>query len=209
MMRINDHLRFARLWGVLVLCLAGTSPAGSTVYVDDDASAGGDGQTWTTAFTYFQDALAAAAASGGAVTEIRVAAGTYKPDLGVGRTPGDRTASFQLIDGTAVRGGYAGIGTPDPDTRDIAAHQTVLSGDLADDDRPGFANNADNSYHVATCDSAVGSSAVLDGVVIRAGNANGPSGTDAHGGGFLCHGGQPALVDVQFFRNYANYGAGM
>lgn len=46
--------------------------AGSVVlHVDDDAAPGGDGLSWSSAFRYLQDALAAAA--GGGVTEIRVA----------------------------------------------------------------------------------------------------------------------------------------
>jgi len=72
-----------------------------------DADAPGplhDGKTWTTAFLTLQDALAAAASG----DEIVVAEGTYKPDRGAAVTPGDREASFELKDGIAVKGGYAG-----------------------------------------------------------------------------------------------------
>lgn len=83
---------------VLVSIVAASTASGQSVlYVDDDAPAGGDGLTWATAHKYLQDALTAAAGSGGTVTEVRVAKGTYKPDQGAGRTPGDRKATFQLL----------------------------------------------------------------------------------------------------------------
>lgn len=143
-------IRFSIACTTLVsLCLASaTVHAQSTLYVDDDAAPGGNGNTWNTAFQYLQDALAAASASGGTVTEIRVAAGTYKPDQGQDQTPGDREATFQLLDGLALKGSYAGIGAPDPNARDIEAHETILSGDLAGNDGPDFTNNAENSYHL-------------------------------------------------------------
>lgn len=44
------------------------------------------------------------------------------------------TATFQLVNGVAVRGGYAGPGAADPDARDPDAFPSVLSGDVAGDD---------------------------------------------------------------------------
>ncbi|MHC4828110.1 MAG: hypothetical protein ACYTEY_16270, partial [Planctomycetota bacterium] len=130
-----------------------TSAAGAdTLYVDDDAAPSGDGQSWGTCCRCLQDALAFAADSGGTVTEIHVAQGTYTPDLDdAGNvTPGDRTATFQLINGVALMGGYAGTGMPEPDERNIALYETILSGDLLGDDLPDFLNNDENSYHVVT-----------------------------------------------------------
>ena len=54
-----------------------------------------------------QDALALAVASKGAMTRIWVAAGTYKPDL----RGAPRNASFTLVDGVALYGGFAGTET--------------------------------------------------------------------------------------------------
>ena len=51
-----------------------TEANAQTIYVDDGAPLGGDGTSWGTAFTYLQDALAAAAAG----DEIRVAQGVYR-----------------------------------------------------------------------------------------------------------------------------------
>ena len=112
--------------------LASSALAGSVLYVDDDAGAAGDGSSWVTAYQFLQDALAAASAG----TEIRVAQGVYRPDQDEGGnvTIGDRTATFQLIIGVALRGGYAGIGAPDPDERDIELYESILLGDLGADD---------------------------------------------------------------------------
>gem|GEM_PF-2110801 len=124
---------------VSVVLLTGVTAWGQTTrYVDDDASTNGNGQSWATAYKRLQDALHDADTNGG-TTEIHVAQGTYKPDQDEGGNiiPGDRTETLQLIDGVALYGGYAGIGAPDPDVRDIDSNATVLSGDLAGDDGPG------------------------------------------------------------------------
>jgi hypothetical protein len=118
-----------------MITLAASSSAQPVLYVDADVPGPThDGSSWCSAYLYLQDALTAAEASGGAVTEIRVAEGVYKPDQGTGQTPGDREVSFQLLNGVALRGGFAGCGAPDPDERDIAAYETILSGDLEDND---------------------------------------------------------------------------
>jgi hypothetical protein len=135
-----------------VLFYASAIAAQSTLYVDGSAAGADDGSNWCDAFVDLQDALAAARASGGQVTEIRVGGGAYRPDRGGGTSLGDRTAAFELIDGVALRGGYAGCSAPDPDARDIKVHVTTLTGDLLGDDVasefPGGPSFGDNSYHV-------------------------------------------------------------
>jgi ribosomal protein L24 len=80
--------------------------SGTTIwYVDNDAPDTGTGKSWNDAFKYLEDALNDTQIQSG--DEIRVAQGTYKPDEG--DTPLDRTATFQLINGVSVMGGYAGI----------------------------------------------------------------------------------------------------
>ena len=108
--------------------------AGSVVHVADCAPAAGDGSSWSDAYRFLQDALASA---GGAVTEIRVAQGTYVPDrsqASPGGT-GDRAATFSMLSGVEILGGFAGIGAPDPDARDVAGFPTILRGDLNGDGR--------------------------------------------------------------------------
>ena len=40
--------------------------------------------------------------------EIRVTEGTYKPVRGTGKSPGDVTASFNLVSGVEMYGGFLG-----------------------------------------------------------------------------------------------------
>jgi hypothetical protein len=177
-----------------------------TIYVDDDAPPDGDGLSWATAFKYLWDGLAVASYG----DEVRVAQGTYKPDRN-SRNPagtGSRAATFQLPSGVAVYGGYAGLGEPNPDDRDIEAYQTILSGDLAGNDGPDFANNGENSYHVANC-SNTDTNTILNGLTITAGNAGSSSSID-DGGGVLIQAGNPVFNNCTFIGNIAqDNGGGM
>ncbi|MHC4305197.1 MAG: right-handed parallel beta-helix repeat-containing protein [Planctomycetota bacterium] len=189
--------------------LAAPAAQGVTVYVDDDADLGGDGATWATAYRYLQDALITA----GDGTEIHVAQGIYTPDQDEAGnvTPGDRNATFHLVIGVTLMGGYAGIGMPDPDERDIALYETTLSGDLLGDDLPGFVNNADNSKHVVT-GSGTDDTAIIDGFTITAGNASGPvwPALDSSGAGILNDAGSPTVTNCLVADNRAlQYGGGM
>ena len=104
------------------------SAYGGTIwYVDQQAlGPGSDGTTWCIAFDDLQDALDIARSG----HEIRVAEGVYRPDRGTS----SRTESFVLRSGASMLGGYAGCGAVDPDARDPSLHETILSGDLSDND---------------------------------------------------------------------------
>ena len=108
---------------------------GTVIYVDEDATGADDGTTWENAYNFLQDALADADFSANPV-EIRVAEGVYTPDSSsaVPGGTGDREATFSLINGISLMGGYAGYGEPNPDIRDIGLYETVLSGDLDGND---------------------------------------------------------------------------
>jgi len=177
------------------------------LYVDDDAPAGGDGSSWAQALPFLQDALALAAAPGSGITEIRLARGVYRPDRD-GMNPGGtglRSATFALVSGVAVRGGYAGVTGAFPDTRDPDRYATFLSGDLLGDDLPGWNHYAENAYHVLhAVDTAPGT--VLEGVVVRGGFADASSGLAAVGGGMLVEGSSLALHRCVFQYNFARYG---
>ena len=189
------------LVSVVAICFSGTAQA-EIIYVDADAAGANNGSSWTNAHNYLQDALLSAVTG----DEIRIAQGTYKPDQDSAATSGDRTAAFQLVSDVIVQGGYAGFGEPNPDARDVGLYETILSGDLAGDDGPNFANNAENSYHVVT-GSGTDATAVLDGVTITAGNANG---ADLYGDGSGMYNdlGSPALKDCTFRENWASSGGG-
>ena len=194
---------------VVVIAITSASRAGPILHVDDDASPGGDGLSWESAYRFLQDALAAASA--GPADQIRVAQGTYAPDRRADAPDGtgEREATFQLLPGIALRGGFAGIGQPDPDARNIGVFVTVLSGDLLGDDGPDFANYADNSRHVVTVIEDEGL-ASLDGFTIRGGNADDevvfPGNT---GGGIHIESGSPVISDCTIIENSAKSGGGL
>ncbi|MBN1124225.1 MAG: hypothetical protein JXA82_04395 [Sedimentisphaerales bacterium] len=164
------------------------------LYVDGDANSlpVHDGRSWETAFEYLQDALRLASYG----TEIRIAGGIYQPDQGPSGSLGDREATFQLSNGVILKGGYAGFGQSDPDWRDVQQYETVLSGDLLNNDLDinvvdpcdvcGHPSRSDNSYHVVTA-SDCDLSTVLDGITIRDGNANGNTEVQRNGAG-IYHG---------------------
>jgi hypothetical protein len=195
-----------RAWLVLAALSASPCRGGAIVYVDDDAAPGGDGAGWSTALTHLQDGLAAAAAGG--VAEIRVGQGTQRPDRSAAAPggTGERSARFLLRNGVALRGGFAGVGAPDPDARDVIAFETVLDGDLSGDDGPRFQNYGDNSRHVVV-GLGLDGTAVLDGVTVRGGFADlGPA--DDDGAGLFNLGGSGTLLQVTFRENLALGGGG-
>ena len=193
---------------LLVLLLAAPAvDAQVVILVDDDAPPGGDGATWPTAYRYLQDALAEAATNG-APTEIRVGQGRYTPDRDESGnvTRGDRAASFHLINGVVLEGGFAGFGAPDPDSRNVSANRTLLSGDLDGDDGPGFRNYDENSDHVLR-GRLVDETTVVDGFTITGGNAS--LGYAGQGGGLLNEfRSSPTLIDCTFLRNSSESSGG-
>ena len=209
----------------LTFSALGVTPAraASILYVTPTGT--GDCSSWANART-LQTALTTAVSG----DEIWVAAGTHKPTTG-----SDRTATFQLKDGVAVYGGFAGTETA-RDQRDFDAYVTILSGDLLGNDSDNVVydepTRADNSYHVVS--GTIGASlSALDGFTITAGNANGDQGdsgmynlksrpmlTDvviinalhpiSNGGGIYNNGSSPILVNITFRGNSALYfGGGM
>jgi hypothetical protein len=188
---------------VAVLGWVAAASAGAhagVIHVDDDALPGGDGLTWPTAYRFLQDALAVAVDG----DEIRVAEGEYRPDRDElhPHGTGAREATFHLVDGVRVKGGYTGPGSDDPDERDIDDHVSTLSGDLLGDDGPDRESYDENSYHVVTA-SGTARSAVLDGFVISAGNADGLDDLN-HGGGMFNDRGHATVVDCTFAFNRAH-----
>lgn len=153
-----------------------------------------NGSDWANAYTSLQTALAAAAGSGGAITEIWVASGTYKPT-----SAADRTATFTLLDGVGVYGGFNGTESA-RSQRDADSNVTILSGDIA---VPG---GGDNSFHVVT-GSGTNATAVLDGFTVTGGQATGFS-PDDNGGGFLCISGSPTVNDIVITGNTASVRGG-
>lgn len=205
----NSRLSHA-IAALLVVTLLNSLVHAGIIYVDGDATGANDGTSWTDAYSYLAYALADAASG----DEIRVAKGIYRPDQGLVAIPEFdwRTATFELTDGLALRGGYAGLGGTDPNTRDPELYKTILSGDLNGDDVE-VANpfdladeptRADNCHSVVT----ITGPAALEGVVITGGHAAGHiSPRPALGGGLSATGEGITIRDCVFTSNFAG-GAG-
>ncbi|MHC4676829.1 MAG: LamG-like jellyroll fold domain-containing protein, partial [Planctomycetota bacterium] len=178
-------------------------------YVDANATGANDGSNWDDAFIDLQDALTTAQDS----DHIWVAQGTYTPSQLT--DPNDlRTATFELIEGVAIYGGFAG-GETSLSQRDWEAYETILSGDLDGNDVEVLdpcalltePTRAENSYHVVT-GNGTGARAVLDGFTITGGNATGniPA---TRGGGMYCDYSSPTVTNCTFSGNSAIHGGGM
>ncbi|WP_207261858.1 aryl-sulfate sulfotransferase [Desulfovibrio sp. Huiquan2017] len=127
--------------------LIATTVHARTLYVNGAAEPG-DGSSWASPLKGVAEALKLAADG----DEIWVAAGTYTPGS-------ERTATFRLVPGVSLLGGFAGNET-ERRQQDPEAHQTVLSGDIGVPGAP-----EDNVFHVVTGADR----AVLDGFTISGG----------------------------------------
>jgi len=172
----------------------GSTAATTVLYVRSSAVAGGTGLSWASPLNDLQSALSIASGATQYLEAIWVAAGTYTPSPPLSQG-GSRSASFQLRNGLAIYGGFAG-NESELSQRDIAANPTILSGDLNGDDT-GDLNRADNSTHVVLA-SGVGATARLDGFTVTAGESD----NDA-GGLFITGSGSPSVSRCTFRLNSA------
>ncbi|MHC4265924.1 MAG: S8 family serine peptidase, partial [Planctomycetota bacterium] len=172
------------------------------LYVDDNSADGGNGRNWYASFNDLQDALDEALLPR---DEIHVAQGTYLPSM-LTDPCNPRSATFQLINQVTVKGGYAGIEGPDPNERNPEIYETILSGDLYDNDTSD-PNRTENCYHVLTVDNT-DHYTVLDGFTVTAGNANGKSRNSGEGAGagMFNKSGKPTVVNCKFINNSAKNG---
>jgi hypothetical protein len=175
----------------------GASEYNGVIYVDADANGDDNGASWFDAFNYLQDALAAAFPG----EQIWVAAGTYRPDQGDGYTVGNRNHSFELKNGVAINGGFAGKEIS-RNQRDWQTNETILSGDIG-------STFLDRSYHVVTSSNIYPfKTATLDGFTISHGYANGTY-PNNEGGGMYNKDSSPTVTNCTFSANWAGDGGGM
>ena len=179
--------------------------------VTEAATGSEDGSSWENAMT-LQDALGEATLVG---DQVWIAAGTYKPHAD------DMNNSFTIQTGVFVYGGFAGDEDNDfnPGTTARAGGETILSGDLLDNDidRPAAtaaqadidaynASRIDNSYTVVTI---LGAAVTLDGLIIEGGE-EGTNVGDFFGGGLYAKRGVAigVLVNNCLFRNNTSISEG-
>ena len=212
----GDWNYFAPYWQV--------TPVFTTViYVNVDASLGGDGLSWGTAFRYLQDGMAATVSFG--IDEIWIAEGVYYPDEDEGgNVASDRTDSFNLPSNIRIYGGFNGT-EGQRDQRQPDVNITVLSGDIDDNDSNKNVNGVtttaddiqgDNSFHVVYSDGtsiAVNTNTIIDGLTITGGLANN-SFPQNLGGGMYCDGQgvgnecSPTLNNLNFIGNRSSFVGG-
>ncbi|QHV99715.1 choice-of-anchor Q domain-containing protein [Spirosoma endbachense] len=161
-----------------------------------------DGLTWSSAFPNLQSALTYPNSQ--SLTEIWVAAGTYKPTATT-----TRTLSFQMRNGLAIYGGFRGNELdlslrPAINPVTGSPSSSTLSGDI---DNDGTLNG--NSIHLINNPTGLTTTAVLDGFVLTGGNADGSS-PNERGGGILNNGGSsPTLRNLMFENNSAQLGGAL
>ena len=182
-------------YGTVTVALnTGTPPA--RLYVKANATGAGNGLSWADALPDLQQALTYRCAQN--LTEIWVAAGTYKPT-----STTDRAISFSLQNGVAIYGGFAGNETSLSQRPAINPVTGQPSGSILSGDIGAVGDAADNTYHVINNAPGLTSTAVLDGFVITGGNI---SENQAFGGGMLHTEGSPTITRCSFQGNSAAYG---
>lgn len=190
--------RALRIAGI-VLTWSAASTQAATIFVVPGGAGTRDGKSWFNGMD-----LSAALRTAATGDELWVKSGTYKPE-GPG---GDRFATFQLKNGVALYGGFDGTETErNQRVLRLAANATILSGDLNGDDGINFANVAENTHHVVT-GSGTDATAILDGFMIIAGNAN-DAHEAVHGGGIYISDGSPTLSNITLRSNTAIAGGGI
>ncbi len=187
--------------GVAVMggLFGGHAVAGGVTYVNGALATGANnGTSWADAYRGI-GGLQTALVGSSAGDEVWVAAGRYVPS-----TSGNRFSSFLLKSNVELYGGFDG-GEVSRAQRDIAANETILSGDLSGNDP----NVAENSYNVVDGNFAQ-VTAVLDGFSITGGNANhGSSMLDQVGAGMIVRdGSHPTIRNCRFHNNRVVFGGG-
>ena len=174
--------------------------AWSQVYVNHGAAGLNDGSSWANAYTDLQDALDNPGAG-----DIWIAAGTYLP----GSASPDTASRFFIDESISLYGGFDGTETSLAE-RDIAANETILSGDLSGDDvdEDFDINRSDNVVHVVYIDSLISAPVTLDGLTIQGGVTEGDNTQDSY---FWRGGGVYSLSAIhvrncEFNNNFARSG---
>ena len=162
----------------------------AVLFVDRDAAGLNTGTSWPDAYDDLQLALAAAQSG----DEIWIAEGAYFPTSGT-----DRTATFRMVDGVNLYGGFAGDETA-ADQADPIGLTTLLNGNIGS-----TGSTQDNSLHVVTIDPGV--RLRWDGISVFGGNAN-ASGVDHQRGGGLLNAGSLVMNRSGFWSNHAQQHGG-
>jgi len=204
---------------VVAALLLVSSPRGAlsdTWYVDLNQTAScesQDGQSWSTCYRFLQDVLLDPALAFGDVIHV-AQGGPYIPDdTCVAPGGGGQEASFVLIEGVILEGGYKGLS--DPGNEDVRVDDptlTILSGDRSGNDDPemdlGQTNRNENSYVVVTAgddQATLTDLTILSNFTVRDGNNPG----FAAGGIHVTNNAAPTIEKCIVKRNSGGTGGGI
>ena len=150
---ISGKVRAVSMAAVCVMGMSTTASATTIIRVDKTSPAAvPDGQSWNTAYRELRDVLTTVVigehgCSEAAPCEIWVAGSSdpYKPVQCTQQDPYcDRSESFKLYPHAKLMGGFGGRVHPgNEDTRDFVLYETILSGDLRENDVDSGDNCAD------------------------------------------------------------------
>ena len=155
------------------------------IYVNSNATSGGNGKNWASAYTDLQDALKSACVG----DQIWIAKGIYKPT-----TSTNTNISFEPKDGVKIYGGFDGTEGSLAE-RNYITNKTILSGDLG---------SGLNSHNVVKINSTVTNATLLDGLTIAYGKD-----TALGGGGIIINGGGLTVKNCFISANKGNKGGGV
>jgi len=144
---------------IIFVSIAFCSTLSAQIYVNNAATGSNDGTTWDNAYTDLQSALDVTTAS-----DIWIAQGVYKPALR------DSVFMFESVVGHSLYGGFIG-NEAELDDRDFILNNTILSGDIGDDDVEGMydMNKTDNAVHILYVGDH-GETVTVDGINFRNGS---------------------------------------
>ncbi len=170
--------------------------------VDEVAGNGEEnGLSWAGAYVTIYEAMDHAESILGGCpdgVQIWVAAGTYHADTSVLTSDvAKRAATFELIPDVSLYGGFIGIENSLADRVLDEDNQSVLSGDIKNNDEDNFVNYEDNVYRVVT--GVTGG--FIDGFTIRGGSGD--------GAGMFNYAASPTVSNCIFEKNMSIKGAGM
>jgi len=159
----------------------------NTIYVDSSVVISGNGSSWVQAFKTLSEGLALAQTCA-MINTIKVAKGTYVPDrkpfylnanlIGIETSTSNiRDKTFHVREGLELYGGYPSGGG----ARNILINPTILTGLLP---------SSDTAYHVVYIIKSPNwtvsnDTNVVDGFIIKHGNANGVINWSKSGGGIF------------------------
>jgi hypothetical protein len=223
--------KFHHIWAkatilILLLQLLSNGAFSQKVYVNKEASLGGNGESWETAYKYLMDGLKEA----GGFDTIWVAKGIYYPDESELNyaTDNDPTSYFSFFSKQLkIFGGFFGNETL-LNQRNVTENLTILSGDIEQNDvtdsniiTPDTSSVVGrNSYNIFYWYGGSTPQMTINGFVFTGGFADGDfseesiEGTETGGGlsnSWRANGGKTEVIlkNLNFIGNYGNYGASM